>query len=118
MLLQEKGRLSKGSQLKKLTLSMRNIQQIEDLIQLLQEMNVFDSFGIRRIGIFGSFARGEAFRDIDLYVEDDIDSKQALLFKQQLEAETGISFDIMLKKYAEPVVLYRALKEMRYAATS
>lgn len=97
---------------------MRTIRQIEDLTALLRELNVFDSFGIQRVGIFGSFARGEAFRDIDLYVEEDLDGKQALLFKQQLEAETGISFDIMLKKYAEPVVLHRAMKDMRYAATS
>jgi predicted nucleotidyltransferase len=97
---------------------MRTIRQIEDLTALLRELNVSDSFGIQRVGIFGSFARGEAFRDIDLYVEEDLDGKQALRFKQQLEAETGISFDIMLKKYAEPVVLYRAMKDMRYAATS
>jgi predicted nucleotidyltransferase len=97
---------------------MRIIKQIEDLSTLLRELNVYHSFGIKRVGVFGSFARGEAFRDIDLYVEDDLDNKQALLFKQQLEAETGIPFDIMLKKYAEPVVLYRAMKEMRYAATS
>jgi|CXWL01.1.fsa_nt_gi hypothetical protein len=33
-----------------------------------------------------------------------------------LKKETGFPVDIMQKQYAEPVILYRALKDMQYAA--
>jgi hypothetical protein len=35
--------------------------------------------------------------------------------KSVLEKETGIVFDIMLGRFAEPVILHRAIKDMKYA---
>ncbi len=58
------------------------------------------------------------FNDIDLFIEDDIDYRQVLQLKEMLEKETGLSVDIMQKKYAEPLILHRALKDMKYAAAS
>ena len=97
---------------------MKSVANINDLFILFREKNLFQRYNLHRIGVFGSFARGEQFHDIDLFIEEDIDIDQLLDLKQLLEKETGKQFDIMQKKYAEPVILYRALKDMKYAAAS
>jgi len=51
---------------------------------------------LKEIGIFGSFARGEPANDIDFYIDAD-SCKLA-----------------DLRKYANPIVLHRALKDMVY----
>jgi len=97
---------------------MRTVKNIDDLFVLFSENDLFRQYGLKRIGVFGSFARGEKFNDIDLFIEEDIDYNQVLKLKSLLENKTGLPVDIMQKKYAEPVILYRALKDMRYAAAS
>ncbi len=78
-------------------------------------MGLYKTYGIKKVGVFGSFARGEAFRDIDLFIEEDLDYLQVLDLKNTLETQTGIPFDIMIKKNAEPVILHRAFKDMQFA---
>jgi predicted nucleotidyltransferase len=95
---------------------MKTVKNMDDLLLILRQKNVFNEYGLKRIGVFGSMARGEKFHDIDLFIEDDIELKQAFRLKKSLEAASGVSVDIMLKQYAEPVILYRALKEMKYAS--
>ena len=96
--------------------TMKKVKNINDLYLLFHEKKIFSEYNIKRIGVFGSFARGEHFNDIDLFIEDELNFQQLIQLKSLLERETGIPFDIMQKKYAEPVILYRALKEMQYAA--
>lgn len=97
---------------------MTTIKNADDLFLFFRQEDLFKKFNLKKIGVFGSFARGEKFRDIDLLVEDDIDYRELLKLKQFLELETGYKVDVMQKKYAEPVILYRALKEVKYAAAS
>lgn len=78
-----------------------------------------ERYGIKHIGVFGSMARGEKFNDIDLLVEDDVSYTTLIELKQYLEARTGYKVDVLQKKFAEPIILHRALKEVhRYAAES
>ncbi|WP_128544011.1 nucleotidyltransferase family protein [Larkinella soli] len=92
--------------------SIRNFQTFQDY---LREKQVFDRFGLSRIGVFGSFARGEAFRDIDLLIEDDVPYKKLIQLRDDLQQDLGVQVDIMLKPFAEPIILNRALKDIRYA---
>ena len=94
---------------------MNTLKEIKELFRLFDEMGLYKTYGIKRLGVFGSFARGEKFNDIDLFIEEDLDYLQVQDIKQKLETQTGIPFDIMVKKNAEPVILHRALKDMRYA---
>ena len=94
---------------------MRTVKEIKELFRLFDELGVYETYGIKKLGVFGSFARGEKFRDIDLFIEEDLDYHQITDLKNKLETQTGISFDIMIKKNAEPVILHRALKDMQYA---
>ena len=97
---------------------MKTVQNINDLFLLFSQKDLFRQYGLKRIGVFGSFARGEQFKDIDLFIEEDIGYREVLHLKNLLENETGLPVDIMQKKHAEPVILYRALKDMKYAAAS
>jgi predicted nucleotidyltransferase len=44
---------------------MRTVKEIKELFILFDDLVVFKSYGIKKLGVFGSFARGEKFRDID-----------------------------------------------------
>ena len=97
---------------------MHTVKDINDLIVIFKQHDLYRLFGLKRIGVFGSFARGENFKYIDIFIEDDIDYTQVLKLKKLLEKKTGLPVDIMQKKYAEQVILYRALKDTQYAAAS
>ncbi len=89
---------------------------IESLKSLLANNHLLGKYGILRLGIFGSFARGEEANDIDLYIEQDIDPYIVLEFKEELERLTNMKIDLVLKKYANPIILYRAKQDMLYVS--
>ena len=92
-----------------------NIETINALEMAIKRKNLLKKFNLERIGIFGSFARGEKANDIDFYIDIDNYSIQNLKnLKKELEKITNKEVDIMLKKYANPIILYRAEKDMKY----
>lgn len=64
--------------------------------------------------MFGSFARNEMAHDIDLLIEDDLSLETAWQFKQSLENLVDNRLDIMLKRWANPIVLHRAMQDIYY----
>ncbi len=94
---------------------MKKINDVKELFSLFDSLDLYKIYGIKKLGVFGSFARGEAFRDIDIYIDEDLNYVQIQDLKDKLEKQTGISFDILVKKNAEPVILHRAFKDMQYA---
>jgi uncharacterized protein len=91
------------------------VQDFNSLQQFLREQKVFARFGFNRIGVFGSFARGERFNDIDLLIENKLDYDTRIALKNFLEAQLNVPVDIVLKDFAEPIILFRALKDVKYA---
>ncbi|WP_288426029.1 nucleotidyltransferase domain-containing protein [uncultured Spirosoma sp.] len=83
--------------------------------QYLRDQQVFDQFGLSQIGVFGSFARGESFRDIDLLIDEPISYQQLIALREKLQNDLRYSVDVMLRAYAEPIILNRALNDIRYA---
>ena len=79
----------------------------------LKKENIFEKYNIEKIGIFGSIARGEDGNDIDILV-DDTDFKKWTKLKEELEPIIKVNLDIMIEKYANPIVLMRAKKEIVY----
>lgn len=76
-------------------------------------------FGVRRLGVFGSFARGEAGpdSDIDVLVEletPSFDSYMDLMF--ELEDLFGRRVDLVLVEALKPALRDRVLSEVRYVA--
>jgi predicted nucleotidyltransferase len=90
------------------------VNDIQSLQTYLRDSDVFAQFGLTRIGVFGSFARGEAYQDIDLLIEDTIPYKNLIAFQRLLQRDLQVPIDVMIRAYAEPIVLHRALKDIRY----
>jgi predicted nucleotidyltransferase len=80
-----------------------------------------DNFHITRIGLFGSYARGEQqdTSDIDLLVEFEENTQDLYDLKIQLKElfrnKFGIETDICREKYIKPRIKKTILKETVYA---
>lgn len=92
----------------------QHLYSVDDLQALVKQQKLLQRFAISRLGVFGSFARSEPANDIDLLIEDDLSLETALQFKQCLEEVVDNSLDVMLKSWSNPIVLHRAMKDMRY----
>jgi uncharacterized protein len=79
-----------------------------------------NKFHITKIGIFGSFARGEQNKesDLDLIVEFEDDTQNLydlkLDIKEFFRSELGIEIDICREKYIKPRIKKEILKETVY----
>ena len=92
-----------------------NVGSINALKQAIKNENLLKKYNLDKIGVFGSFARGEDARDLDFYIDmDNYNLKNLVSLKKDLENITKKEVDIMLKKYANPIVLHRAQKDMVY----
>ena len=92
-----------------------NIETINALEKAIKNENLLKKYNLEKIGVFGSFARGEKANDIDFYIDlDNYNIKNLINLKKDLEKITEKEVDIMLKKYANPIVLHRAERDMRY----
>jgi predicted nucleotidyltransferase len=89
---------------------------------LSQNKKLFqDKFHIVRIGLFGSYARGEqdTNSDLDLLVEFEENTQDLYDIKLQLkdffQMQLGIDVDICREKYIKPRIKSSILKETVYA---
>ncbi len=89
---------------------------------LSQNKKLFrDKFHIVRIGLFGSYARGEQKpgSDIDLLVEFEENTQDLYDLKIQIkdffQIQLGIEVDICREKYIKPRIKGSILKETVYA---
>jgi len=99
---------------------MKTKEQI--LTFLSQNKKLFrDKFHIVRIGLFGSYARGEQKpgSDIDLLVEFEENTQDLYDLKIQIkdffQIQLGIEVDICREKYIKPRIKGSILKETVYA---
>ena len=91
-----------------------DLKNINDLQNMLNEDNYFDLIGVDSIGVFGSFARGEESNHIDLLLENIKDKKKIIGIKDELERKIKKRIDIVFSEYANPIILYRAKKDLKY----
>lgn len=52
--------------------------------------------------------------DIDILIEDNVDYRSLSVFRDELQKLTNKHIDIVIEKYANPIVLHRAKKEIIY----
>jgi uncharacterized protein len=92
-----------------------NTRNVEELEKIIEDNQILSKYGISKIGVFGSFIRDGISNDIDLLIEDEIFNYENLLaLRTELEFKMKKKIDIVIQKYANPIVLYRAKKEMYY----
>lgn len=91
------------------------VRTLSELRLLLHRGRVFDRFGLERIGVFGSFARGESFRDIDMLVShtEQPSLTRLLRFREWLEQQLACPIDVVIEELANPIVLHRAQKDLK-----
>ena len=83
-----------------------NIETLNALEMAIKNENLLEKYHLEKIGIFGSFARGEKANDIDFYIDsENYNIKNLVGLKNDLEKITEKEVDIMLKKYANPIIL-------------
>lgn len=94
---------------------------LHDIVSKLRENKGFlrEAFGVTRMGIFGSFARGEQgpFSDIDIVVEIEAAKKDIHSFlglKRFLERETDRRIDLGFEHMLKPAVKERIRKQTIY----
>lgn len=76
-------------------------------------------YGVKRLGLFGSWARGEASpqSDVDLLVEFEKNSFDAYMgVKFHLEDRLGRPVDLVIRKSLKPLLRERVLREVQDVA--
>jgi len=93
-----------------------------DVLQILKEHEILikEKFGVKRIGIFGSFARGEekAGSDIDVLVEFDetkITFDNYMDLKFYLEDLFKREVDLVIESSIKPRLKDNIMREVVYA---
>jgi uncharacterized protein len=84
----------------------------------MREQHVLEKYGFNYIGVFGSFARNEPFKDIDILIEEEVDIQKIIQFKEEVERLFGVKVDVMIRRFAEPIVLKYALKDVKYVTAA
>lgn len=87
---------------------------IRELESVLRKENVFEEFGISRLGLFGSFARGETYHDIDILLEQNLNYTVREKLKEKLQSLLNVKIDLVPEKFADPIIVYRARQDLKY----
>ena len=85
-----------------------------DLRNIFINKNVFSQLGVNRIGVFGSYARGEEYNDIDLLLDEDPGYEKREMLKKLIETELQVPCDVVVKNKLEPIILYYLNKDLQY----
>lgn len=100
---------------------MKNYSADEIIVYLKKNKGLFyERFGITRIGIFGSFARGDQIlsSDIDMVIEMEKERKSIhnfLRMKRFLEEELGRKIDMGFEHSLKPIIREKVKKQIVYA---
>jgi len=96
---------------------MKNIAEIKRKLEKLKPV-LKEKFGVKRIGIFGSYLRKEAKRgsDLDILVEfsEPIGFFKFIELEDFLRQKLGVKVDLVLKKALKPFIKEIILKETIY----
>jgi predicted nucleotidyltransferase len=93
----------------------------EDILRVLREElpSLHDVYGVKRIGLFGSFARGEqnVESDIDLLVqfERPIGFFKFIALEDHLSEKIGRKVELVTEEALKPIVKPSIMKEVVYA---
>jgi len=96
---------------------MKTLNEIKQLLQI-QKPYIADAYGIREIGIFGSYVRNEAHpdSDLDLLIEPEYPPRMGLIGLGRLERYLGellgIKVNIAIKKNLRPRISRQILSEV------
>ena len=96
---------------------MKNIKDIEIIIQK-HKKELEEKFGLRKIGIFGSYVRGDQVQDSDIDILVEIERPMGFIkfikLENHLSQILDSKVDIVTKKALKPYIGRRILQEVKY----
>jgi len=96
---------------------MRTLEEIQKMLQIHKE-ELYKKFGVKRIGVFGSYSRGEQKEtsDIDILVEfhRPIGFIEFIKLQEYLESLLGVKVDLVTKKALKKRIRKQILQEVKY----
>jgi len=97
---------------------LKNVQEIREILKQCRDL-LAAKFGVKRIGIFGSYVRHEQGKesDIDILVEFKEGCKtfdNYMDLKEFLEKLLGLKVDLVIKSAIKPALKEVILKEVVY----
>ncbi len=91
---------------------------LDKLIETIKERKLLSKYNLKRIGFFGSVLFSDKPNDIDILIEDYEDYRDLFKFRDDIQEITGKKADIVLEKFASPIIIYRAKQNIRYVTDS
>jgi predicted nucleotidyltransferase len=96
---------------------MKTFEEIKKIIQEHKE-DLRKEYGVKEIGIFGSYVRGEqkAISDIDILIELEraVGFVKFMKLEKRISDILGVKVDLVTKKALKPCIGERILQEVRY----
>lgn len=89
---------------------------LDEVINIIRKNNLITKHNVNKIALFGSLVNGHKANDIDILIEGDFDYMKLIEFKNELEKLVHKKVDIVIEKFANPIILYRAKKELIYVS--
>src|SRR3990172_11912131 len=96
---------------------MKTFEEIKETIKLHKE-DLKKEYGVKEIGIFGSYVRGEQkeISDIDILIEleQPVGFVKFLKLEKRISDLLGVKVDLVTKKALKPYIGQRILQEVKY----
>ncbi len=96
---------------------MKTIKEIKIIIQE-HKKELEEKFGLREIGIFGSYVRGDQLQDSDIDILVEIERPMGFIkfikLENHLSQILGTKVDLVTKKALKPYIGRRILQEVQY----
>jgi len=97
--------------------SLKSIEEIEDALKV-HKRELREKYGVKKIGIFGSYVRKENTKNSDIDVLVDIGIPigffKFLNLERYLSNLLGIKVDLVTRNALKPFIGQRILEEIRY----
>jgi predicted nucleotidyltransferase len=96
---------------------MKTFEEIKEIIQEHKE-DLKKEYGVKEIGIFGSYVRGEqkAISDVDILIELErpVGFVKFMKLEKRISDILGVKVDLVTKKALKPYIGQRILQEVQY----
>jgi predicted nucleotidyltransferase len=80
-------------------------------------VSILAKYGVRKIGLFGSYARGEERTDSDLDVLVEFDKRKSLLtlvrIERELSEHIGVKVDLLTEQAISPYLVERIKADLK-----
>ena len=80
-------------------------------------VSILGKYGVRKIGLFGSYARGEERTDSDLDVLVEFEKRKSLLtlvrIERELSEHIGVNVDLLTEQAISPYLVERIKADLK-----